>query len=138
MSNLVTPKISSLSPRAFALALRMVFLMPLAGLYGNIIMYIKDHFDHLGYDIVTMITCPTLKHNSNGSMYVVLSCPMTLSDWMVNLSPTMKFTIKDCDPMTGEPESEEGYDDEYALEDVEIRLTDFMQKSFKVIHSLIC
>ena len=39
--------------------------------------------------------------------------------------------------MTGEPESEEGYDDEYALEDVEIRLTDFMQKSFKVIHSLI-
>ena len=100
-------------------------------------MHIKDYFDHLGYDFVTMITCPTLKYNSNGSMYVVLSCPITLSDWMANLSPTMKFTIKDCDPMTGEPESEEGYDDEYALEDVEIRLTDFMQKSFKVIHSLI-
>ena len=82
-----------------------------------------------------MTTCPTLKYNSNGSMYVVLSCPMTLSDWMANLSPAMKFTIKDCDPMTGEPESEEGYEDEYALEDVEIKLTDFIQKSFKVIYS---
>ena len=30
----------------------------------------------------------------------------------------MKYIVKDCDPNTGEPDNEEGYQDEYALEPV--------------------
>ena len=39
----------------------------------------------------------------------------------------LKYVVKDCDPITGECD-EEGYDDEYALEDVDIAVADFMQR----------
>lgn len=41
----------------------------------------------------------------------------------------MKFVVKDCDPTTGLPDSEEGYDDEYMLEDFEITVADQIQKT---------
>ena len=40
----------------------------------------------------------------------------------------MKFIVKDCDPTTGEPDNEEGYQDEYALENVEINFDKFLIK----------
>lgn len=42
---------------------------------------------------------------------------------------TLKFVVKDCDPTTGLPDSEEGYDDEYMLEDFEITVADQIQKT---------
>lgn len=39
--------------------------------------------------------------------------------------------MKDCDPSTGLPDSDEGYDDEYMLEDIEITVADQIQKSKK-------
>lgn len=36
--------------------------------------------------------------------------------------------MKDCDPSTGLPDSDEGYDDEYMLEDIEITVADQIQK----------
>lgn len=44
---------------------------------------------------------------------------------------TLRFVVKDCDPNTGEPDSEEGYDDEYMLEDIEVTLADQIQKNKK-------
>ena len=41
----------------------------------------------------------------------------------------MKFIVKDCDPATGLPDSDEGYDDEYMLEDFEITVADQIQKT---------
>ena len=49
------------------------------------------------------------------------------SDCFESVSPLMRFTVKDCDPDTGEPDSDEGYDDEYQLEDLEITFGDFIQ-----------
>lgn len=43
----------------------------------------------------------------------------------------MRFVVKDCDPNTGEPDSEDGYDDEYMLEDLEITVADQIQKTKK-------
>eukprot|EP00163_Fabomonas_tropica_P029787 TRINITY_DN6527_c0_g1_i1.p1 TRINITY_DN6527_c0_g1~~TRINITY_DN6527_c0_g1_i1.p1 ORF type:complete len:889 (-),score=290.72 TRINITY_DN6527_c0_g1_i1:395-3061(-) len=40
---------------------------------------------------------------------------------------TLKFIVKDVDPSTGEPD-EEGYDDEYQLEDLELNTADFMAR----------
>ena len=28
---------------------------------------------------------------------------------------TLKFIVKDCDPVTGEPDTDQGYDDEYVV-----------------------
>ncbi|OQR70813.1 coatomer subunit gamma-2 isoform 1 [Tropilaelaps mercedesae] len=41
---------------------------------------------------------------------------------------TLKFTVKDCDPATGEPDDAEGYPDEYSLEEVELGLADHVLK----------
>lgn len=42
----------------------------------------------------------------------------------------MKFLVKDCDPSTGEPDND-GYEDEYALETVEVDVADHVQKVLK-------
>ena len=42
---------------------------------------------------------------------------------------TLKFLVKDVDPAKGEPEEDEaGYDDEYALEELELCAADYMKK----------
>ncbi len=43
----------------------------------------------------------------------------------------LKFIVKDCDPNTGEPDNDEGYEDEYALESVEVNVADHVQKVLK-------
>lgn len=42
---------------------------------------------------------------------------------------TLKFIVKDCDPTTGVPDSEEGYDDEYMLEDFDVIVADQVKKT---------
>lgn len=39
-------------------------------------------------------------------------------------SNLLKFNVKDCDPNTGEPDDEQGYPDEYVVEDVELQAAD--------------
>lgn len=39
--------------------------------------------------------------------------------------------VKDCDPATGLPDSDDGYDDEYMLEDLEVTVADQIQKTKK-------
>ena len=41
--------------------------------------------------------------------------------------------VKDCDPVTGEPESDEGYDDDYQLEDIDVAVSDYVMRAMKVI-----
>jgi coatomer protein complex subunit gamma len=44
-------------------------------------------------------------------------------------SCTLKFLVKDCDPNTGEPD-EEGFDDEYSLEELELSMSDYISSTF--------
>lgn len=44
-----------------------------------------------------------------------------------SFSCLLKYTVKDCDPSTGEAD-EDGYEDEYALEDMEVTVADYMQR----------
>lgn len=46
-------------------------------------------------------------------------------------SNTLKYLVKDCDPNTGEPDDDEGYEDEYVLEDLEVTVADHVQKVLK-------
>ena len=85
----------------------------------------------LGYTLDQILPCPRLEYNVSGTIYVVLATPTDMSDWVGTISPTLKFVVKDCDPETGEPDSDEGYDDEYVLEDMEISMSDFVQRAMK-------
>ena len=69
--------------------------------------------------------------NVGGVCYVILSTPDDMNDWIGTLSPTMKFVVKDCDPATGEPDSDEGYEDDYNLEDMELTVADYVQRTMK-------
>ncbi|XP_049814828.1 coatomer subunit gamma isoform X1 [Schistocerca nitens] len=85
-----------------------------------------------GYEILKEIPCRRLPYNETGTAYVILKFPKDLSSSVGTFSATLKFVVKDCDPTTGQPDSEEGYDDEYMLEDVEVTLSDQIQKVSKV------
>jgi len=81
-----------------------------------------------GYQELATIPCDQLPHKEPGVCYMVLKTPDDASECFETVSPLMKFTVKDCDPDTGEPDSDEGYDDEYQLEDLEIGFGDFIQR----------
>ncbi|KAL1137720.1 hypothetical protein AAG570_009416, partial [Ranatra chinensis] len=81
-----------------------------------------------GYRILKQIPCPKLSYNETNNTYVVLQFPDQLSLTVANFGATLKFIVKDCDPTTGIPDTEEGYDDEYMLEEVELNITDQMQR----------
>uniref|UniRef100_A0A4W3JSP2 Coatomer subunit gamma n=1 Tax=Callorhinchus milii TaxID=7868 RepID=A0A4W3JSP2_CALMI len=84
-----------------------------------------------GYEVVCFIPATCLSYNQPGICYTLVALPeddpIAVS---CTFSCTLKFTVKDCDPNTGEAE-EEGYEDEYVLEDVEITVADHMQKVLK-------
>ncbi|GFG30080.1 hypothetical protein Cfor_09505 [Coptotermes formosanus] len=84
-----------------------------------------------GYQLVREIPCPRLPYSELGTTYVVLQFPDELGATVGTFNATLKFLVKDCDPATGLPDSDEGYDDEYMLEDVEVTLGDQIQKVTK-------
>ena len=61
----------------------------------------------------------------------MIATPEDMSEWIGTVSATLKFTVKDCDPTTGEPDSDEGYPDEYVLEDLEMTIADYVQRTMK-------
>ncbi|KAI1283188.1 Coatomer subunit gamma-2 [Halotydeus destructor] len=90
-----------------------------------------------GYQQILTIPCPQLNYNVRGVAYAALELPETQDgDFSLLLgsfeSLMLKYIVKDCDPNTGEVlDGEVGYDDEYALEDVDIGMGDFVQKVVK-------
>ncbi|XP_072181586.1 coatomer subunit gamma-2-like [Diadema setosum] len=82
------------------------------------------------FEVVGYIPAPILKYNQPGTTYTIVQLPEDSSDVSGAFSNTLKFTVKDCDPNTGEPD-EEGYEDEYVLEDTEVALSDHIQKVLK-------
>lgn len=63
-----------------------------------------------GYTILKEIPCPKLAYNETGQVYVILQFPTDLQSTVGTFGATLKFTVKDCDPVTGLPDSDEGKD----------------------------
>nr|XP_026695163.1 coatomer subunit gamma-2 isoform X2 [Ciona intestinalis] len=83
------------------------------------------------FEVIAYVPCPVLSYNQPGVAYACIAIPdEDPTDVTTSLSCTMKFRVKDCDPNTGEAD-EYGYDDEYALEDVDISVADHVQKILK-------
>ncbi|XP_062990683.1 coatomer subunit gamma-2 [Elgaria multicarinata webbii] len=83
------------------------------------------------YDVLRCIPAPSLSYNQPGMCYTLVRLPLDDPTAVAcTFSCTMKFTVRDCDPNTGVPD-DDGYDDEYVLEDLELTLSDHMQKVLK-------
>jgi len=83
------------------------------------------------YEIISYKPCPKLSYNVPGVAYALVRIPDDPTQVTATFSCKMKFIVKDCDPNTGEPDNEEGYQDEYELEDVEVNVADHVQKVMK-------
>ncbi|KAG8539940.1 hypothetical protein GDO81_020094, partial [Engystomops pustulosus] len=68
-----------------------------------------------GYEVMCYVPVKSLSYNQPGTCYTLVSIPEDdLSAYSCTFSCMLKFTVKDCDPNTGEAD-EEGYDDEYVV-----------------------
>ena len=77
-----------------------------------------------GYTIVCEVPCPRLPYNEPGTTYTVLKYPEDVHASVATIPTTLRFIARDCDPATGVPDAEQGYNDEYMLEDLEVTLAD--------------
>jgi len=84
-----------------------------------------------GWELLASVPAPRLEYSVCGTIYLVLAMPEDVSECTASLPANLKFTVKDCDPATGEPDSDEGYDDEYQLEDIEVSVADHVQRVSK-------
>lgn len=84
-----------------------------------------------GYKILGLIPCAKLPYGEKQSTYTIVEFPEDIGMSVGTFGALLKFVVKDCDPTTGVPESEDGYDDEYILEDLEITVSDQVQKTKK-------
>ncbi|KAM9389574.1 coatomer subunit gamma-2 [Phaethornis superciliosus] len=83
------------------------------------------------YHVICCIPAPTLPYNQPAMCYTLVHIPQDDPTAVAcTFSCTMKFTVRDCDPNTGVPE-DDGYDDEYVLEDLEVTVSDHIQKVLK-------
>lgn len=83
-----------------------------------------------GFDVMKYVPCPSLPYNKPGTTYTMVRLPDDPTQVTGTFSCTLKFLVKDCDPNTGEAD-EEGYEDEYVLEDVEVSVADHVQRVMK-------
>lgn len=83
------------------------------------------------YVVRAVIPCPRLPYSEVGATYVIVEFPEEKTMTVGTFCATLKFSVKDCDPNTGEPDSDEGYDDEYMLEDLDVTVADQVQKAKK-------
>ncbi|XP_067684314.1 coatomer subunit gamma-2-like [Haliotis asinina] len=83
-----------------------------------------------GFEVMKYIACSSLPYNKTGTTYTLVRLPQEPTQVTGSFTCTLKFIVKDCDPNTGEPD-DEGYEDEYVLEDVEVSVADHVQRVIK-------
>ncbi|KAI7498354.1 Coatomer, gamma subunit [Hortaea werneckii] len=75
-----------------------------------------------------IIPAPLLKSDEPGTVYVSFSRPQS-SFVAASFTNNLKFSLKEIDPSTGEPEAE-GYEDNYQVEDLELTGADYVVPAF--------
>ncbi|GAQ90422.1 coatomer gamma subunit [Klebsormidium nitens] len=79
------------------------------------------------FEEVASIPLKSLPYGSPGQTFVLLAKPEGAVA-LGKFGNVLKFKVKEVDPASGEPD-EEGYEDEYALEDVEVTIGDYIQRT---------
>ncbi|VDM57552.1 unnamed protein product [Angiostrongylus costaricensis] len=75
--------------------------------------------------IVDMVPIDSLPYNETKSTFVLLEFPESGSV-TGTFAATLKFNVKDVDPVTGEAESDDTYEDSYVLEEFELSVSDLV------------
>lgn len=81
-----------------------------------------------------IIPVPSLAPNSSDIVYVSFSRTNPAAYSTGSFTNTLKFISKEVDPESGEPE-EEGYDDEYQIEELEVGAGDYIVPSYAAFAS---
>ena len=68
-----------------------------------------------GFEVVHYTPCSLIKCNDMGTTYTLVRLADDASSSTGTLTCTLKYTVKDCDPITGIPDDEEGYADEFTV-----------------------
>uniref|UniRef100_A0A1A9UTH5 Coatomer subunit gamma n=1 Tax=Glossina austeni TaxID=7395 RepID=A0A1A9UTH5_GLOAU len=84
-----------------------------------------------GFIIRDLIPCSKLLYKDLQTTFVIVEFPQDVNSSAATFGATLRFVVKDCDPSTGIPDSDDGYDDEYMLEDLEITVADQIQQTKK-------
>eukprot|EP01104_Vermistella_antarctica_P004786 TRINITY_DN15205_c0_g1_i1.p1 TRINITY_DN15205_c0_g1~~TRINITY_DN15205_c0_g1_i1.p1 ORF type:complete len:879 (-),score=289.91 TRINITY_DN15205_c0_g1_i1:79-2715(-) len=78
------------------------------------------------------IAAKVLAYDAPGQAFTVFRrAEETFVPDLCSFNNTLKYKVKDVDPSTGVAD-EEGYDDEYALEEIELETSDFVQSRYNV------
>eukprot|EP00878_Enallax_costatus_P016622 GHUV01017441.1.p1 GENE.GHUV01017441.1~~GHUV01017441.1.p1 ORF type:complete len:330 (+),score=110.34 GHUV01017441.1:977-1966(+) len=82
-----------------------------------------DLADAPEFEAESVLPLPSMPLNEVGQCFTVLRRPGMATGKMANV---LKFVVKEIDPSSGEAE-EEGYEDEYQLEDIEVSGADYIK-----------
>ncbi|KAI7902633.1 adaptin N terminal region-domain-containing protein [Cokeromyces recurvatus] len=97
-------------------------------LLENVEMMMQMDDEESGLVRLFEIPAPKLEYNVPGHIYIAYERPE--DDFPIaSFTNTLKFIIKDCDPTTGEPD-EEGYEDEYQVEEIELLTSDYIRPNY--------
>ncbi|KAJ2700272.1 coatomer subunit gamma, partial [Coemansia sp. IMI 209128] len=89
----------------------------------------SDDIDGLLQPVVAM-AIPVLRYDAPAAAYVAFE-RLTEDAVAASFACTLKFIVKECDPATGEPEEgDDGFDDDYSLEAVDLGPGDFMLATY--------
>lgn len=88
-----------------------------------------DESEDSGLEEEFTIPAPLLKTDEPGTVYVSFTRPEGQDFVAANFSNVLKFTSKEIDPSTGEPE-DSGYEDEYEIEELDLVGADYILPAF--------
>lgn len=91
----------------------------------QILENVKVMFDDVDEDDVILIPAPVMKYDEQAVAYTAFE--IDPSDPVSEFDCKLTFIVKDCDPDTGEIDEGEGYDDTYAIDAIDIALSDCIQ-----------
>ena len=89
----------------------------------------EDGDEASGLEDEFFIPVPMLKQDEPGTVYVSFARPSGESFTSASFTNVLKFTLREIDPASGEPE-EGGYEDEYQVEDLELSGSDYILPAF--------
>ncbi|KAI1727601.1 coatomer gamma subunit appendage platform subdomain-containing protein [Ditylenchus destructor] len=77
------------------------------------------------WKVSKVLPLPSLPYSHPGTTYVLMEIP---DDGQItgSFNATLKFQVRDVDPTTGEPESDDHYDDVYVLESIDLGVADYI------------
>ncbi|KAL1924334.1 uncharacterized protein VTP21DRAFT_7369 [Calcarisporiella thermophila] len=102
-------------------------------LLQNVYMLMQPESDEYGVEEVASIPAEAIACDQTGVAYVSFRRKDVSEYSLASFINTLKFVVKECDPTSGDliDEDDEGYEDEYQVEDIELLTGDYMKPTYE-------